>query len=245
MLLRIGMQKPLTSTTQHSSSTSRQTMLAVFSHCGSVYLTSASAVCSYGRSKMLLVPRSQSPRIAQLQHFLTLAATLTAQSSQWKSHPGLLLRRTLGLFYKHANITKLLVVFLQSILVVWSVSFQKCLLSQHLLWRLPKKVAFWIWSEWIMTRRLVVVSIIWKKRKATLNISAFSKGSNLSKTAVKCSRSIASVCIHVQRVFRAMKFFRILFGMILPPKLRFCLSQILRVVSMLSDLDKPLCYSQL
>ena len=51
-------------------------------------------------------------------------------------------------------------------------------------------------------------------KRAILNIPAFSKGSNLSlkKAAVRHSRSIASVRIHVERAIRRMKCFKILSG---------------------------------
>ena len=77
-------------------------------------------------------------------------------------------------------------------------------------------------------------------KKATSNIPAFSRGSNLSQKAVKRSRCIASVRIHVERAIRRMKCFRLLSG-IIPLKLRYHLSQITRIVSVLCNLQKPLC----
>jgi hypothetical protein len=78
------------------------------------------------------------------------------------------------------------------------------------------------------------------QKRATLNIPAYSKGKNLSQTALKRSRHIATVRIHVERAIRRMKCFKILSGVI-PMKVRFCLNQIITVVAVLSNFDKPLC----
>ncbi len=78
------------------------------------------------------------------------------------------------------------------------------------------------------------------KKRCTLNIPAFSHGRNLSHKAVRNSRRIASVRIHVERAIRRMKTFKILNG-IIPLKVRFCLNQILVIVSFLCNLQPRLC----
>ena len=60
-------------------------------------------------------------------------------------------------------------------------------------------------------------------KKASFNIFAFSHGKVLSAKAVKRSRRVASVRIHVERVIRRMKTFKIISG-IVPLKLRHCLN---------------------
>lgn len=76
-------------------------------------------------------------------------------------------------------------------------------------------------------------------KKATLNIPAFSHGKCLSSKAVKRSRSIASVRIHVERAIRRMKTFKILSG-IIPLKYRFLLHQITCIVAVLCNLQSCL-----
>ena len=74
---------------------------------------------------------------------------------------------------------------------------------------------------------------------ATLNIPSFTHGNRLSKKAVKRSRKIATVRIHVERAIRRMKTFRILCG-IIPIKLRFQLDQIITIVAVLCNLQNKL-----
>ena len=76
-------------------------------------------------------------------------------------------------------------------------------------------------------------------RKATLNIPAFSHGKRLSSSAVKRSRRIASVRIHVERVIGRMKAYRILGGVI-PLRLRYQLNQICIVVCALCNFQDRL-----
>lgn len=78
------------------------------------------------------------------------------------------------------------------------------------------------------------------QKGATLNIPAFRKGKNRSKKAVTRSRRIATVRIHVERAIRRMKCLKILSGVI-PMKVGFSLNQILTVVSVLANFDKPPC----
>lgn len=73
-------------------------------------------------------------------------------------------------------------------------------------------------------------------KKATLNIPAFTHGKCLSSKAIKRSRSIASVRIHVERAIRRMKTFKILSG-IIPLKFRFLLRQITTIVAVVSNLQ--------
>ncbi len=78
------------------------------------------------------------------------------------------------------------------------------------------------------------------KKKATLNIPAFSKGTQLSSKALNRSRKIASVRIHVERAIRQMKCFNIVKGTI-SNKLKPYLEQIVTVVSALNNFQKPIC----
>lgn len=73
-------------------------------------------------------------------------------------------------------------------------------------------------------------------KKATLNIPAFTHGKVLSSKAVKRSRQIAKVRIHVERAIHRMKTFRILSG-IIPLKFRFILHQLTKIVAVLCNLQ--------
>jgi len=76
-------------------------------------------------------------------------------------------------------------------------------------------------------------------KKATLNVPAFSHGKSLSQKAVRSSRKIAAVRIHVERAIRRMKSFKILTGVI-PLKLRFTLNQIILIIAVLCNFQKRL-----
>ena len=71
-------------------------------------------------------------------------------------------------------------------------------------------------------------------QKATLNIPAFTHGKVLSHKAVRRSKKIASVRIHVERTIQRMKTFKILSG-IIPLKFRFLLRQITTSVASLCN----------
>ena len=71
-------------------------------------------------------------------------------------------------------------------------------------------------------------------KKATLNIPSFSHGKKLSVKAVRRSRNIATVRIHVERAIRRMKTFKILSG-IIPLKLRYSLNQIVAALCNLQE----------
>ena len=76
-------------------------------------------------------------------------------------------------------------------------------------------------------------------RNAFLNIPAFSDGKQLTTRAVKKSRQIASVRIHVERAMERIKNFKIIQGVI-PLKLKNSLDQILTICAVLSNLQNPL-----
>ena len=69
---------------------------------------------------------------------------------------------------------------------------------------------------------------------ATLNIPSFTYGKRLKTKAIKRSRKLARVRIHVERAIRRMKTFRILSGVI-PIRLRFQLNQIITIVTVLCN----------
>ena len=77
------------------------------------------------------------------------------------------------------------------------------------------------------------------RKKATLNIPAFSHGKALGGKALKRSRKIASVRIHVERAIRRMKTFKIISG-IVALKLRHKLNQIMTIVAVLCNLQDRL-----
>ena len=77
------------------------------------------------------------------------------------------------------------------------------------------------------------------EKKATLNIPAFSHGKRLGSRAVKKSRNIASVRIHVERAIGRMKTFKILGGTI-PLRLRFQLNQLITIVCALCNMHDRL-----
>jgi hypothetical protein len=71
------------------------------------------------------------------------------------------------------------------------------------------------------------------------NIPAFSHGKVLSAKAVKRSRRVASVRIHIERAIRRMKTFKII-SEIVPLKLRHCLNQIITIIAVLCNLHERL-----
>ena len=77
------------------------------------------------------------------------------------------------------------------------------------------------------------------RRNAFLNIPAFSNGKQLAARAVKKSRQIASVRIHVERQMERIKNYKIIQG-IIPLKLKTSMDQILTVCAVLSNLQNPL-----
>ena len=76
-------------------------------------------------------------------------------------------------------------------------------------------------------------------KNAFLNIPAFSDGNQLSTRAVKKSRKIASVRIHVERAMERLKIFKIIQGVI-PLQLKNSVNQICVICAVLSNLQDPL-----
>ncbi|KAL9958144.1 hypothetical protein ACROYT_G035117 [Oculina patagonica] len=77
------------------------------------------------------------------------------------------------------------------------------------------------------------------RKKVSLNIPPLCKGKQLSKKAVKSTRAIASVRIHVERAIERLKDFRILQGNFLLPMLPIA-DNILNVCAALCNLLAPL-----
>lgn len=77
------------------------------------------------------------------------------------------------------------------------------------------------------------------QKQATLNIPAFTHGKSLSLKAVRRSRKIACVRIHVERAICRMKTFKIISG-IIPLKLRSHLNAITKVVAVMCNLQTRL-----
>ena len=76
-------------------------------------------------------------------------------------------------------------------------------------------------------------------KKCTLNIPAFSHGKALGAKALRQSRKIASIRIHVERAIHRIKTFKVLNG-IIPLKLRYLLDQIVTIVAVLCNLQERL-----
>ena len=77
------------------------------------------------------------------------------------------------------------------------------------------------------------------KRNATLNISPFAKGKQLSTKACTKTRQIASLRIHVERAIQRMKTFRLLQAVI-PISIAAVANQTVFVCAALCNLLKPL-----
>ena len=77
------------------------------------------------------------------------------------------------------------------------------------------------------------------KKKANLNLPAYSAGQALPKKAVVKSRKVASVRIHVERGMKRLKNFHILNGVI-PLQLKNSLDQIMTIFAVLGNLNDPL-----
>ena len=77
------------------------------------------------------------------------------------------------------------------------------------------------------------------KRNATLNISPFAKGKQLSTKAYTKTRQIASLRIHVERAIQRMKTFRLLQAVI-PISIAAVANQTVFVCAALCNLLKPL-----
>ena len=76
-------------------------------------------------------------------------------------------------------------------------------------------------------------------KHCTLNIPSFSHCKAMSSKALKRSRSIALVRIHVERAIRRMETYKVLAG-IIPLVLRFTLNQIVTIVAVLCNLQPKL-----
>ena len=77
------------------------------------------------------------------------------------------------------------------------------------------------------------------KRRATLNITPFSRGKQLSPKACTQTRHIAAVQIHVEKAIQRLKGFKILQG-VLPISLASVADQTVTVCAALCNLMKPL-----
>lgn len=142
--------------------------------------------------------------------------------------------------YKHTNTSKLLVAIMPSGAITYlsklhvgSVSDRYIVSKCGFLNRLEP-------GDDVMADRGFNIRDLILKKKATLNIPAFSRGAQLSSRSVKLSRKIASVRIHVERAIGRMKTFKIISGVI-RLKERFLLNQILTIVAVLCNLQKRLC----
>ena len=144
-------------------------------------------------------------------------------------------QRTTWSNYKHANTFKLLVgivptgtITFISKLYSGSISDQAIVNENGFLDKVEE-------GDDIMADRGFNIRHLLLPKKTSFNISAFSHGKVLSAKAVKRSRRVASVRIHVERAIRRMKTFKIISG-IVPLKLRHCLNQIITIIAVLCNL---------
>jgi hypothetical protein len=142
--------------------------------------------------------------------------------------------------YKHSNTGKILVAVMPSGAITYVSKVYVGSVSDKVIVQKSGFLQHVQQGDDIMADRGFNIRELLLKRKATLNIPAFSKGQVLSAKAVQRSRKIASVRIHVERAIGRMKTFKILRGVI-PCKMRFLINQMLTVISVLCNLQKRLC----
>ena len=141
--------------------------------------------------------------------------------------------------YKQANTFKLLVGIMPSGAITFlSKLYNGAISDQHIT---EKSGLLDLLEEGddVMADRGFNIRHLLLTKKCTLNIPSFSHGKVMSSKALKRSRKIAQVRIHVERAIRRMKTFKILSGTI-PLRLRYCLDQIITIVSVLCNLQKRL-----
>lgn len=141
--------------------------------------------------------------------------------------------------YKHANTFKLLVGIMPSGAILFMSKLYSGSISDQAIVKQSKFVDYREEGDDVMADRGFNICHLLLKKKATLNIPSFSYGKRLSAKAVKRSRKIAGVRIHVERAIGRMKTFRILSG-IIPIKLRFQLNQIITIIAALCNLQERL-----
>ena len=141
--------------------------------------------------------------------------------------------------YKSSNTFKLLVGIMPSGAITFLSKLYSGSISDQAIVKESKFVDFIEEGDDVMADRGFNIRHLLLKKKASLNIPAFSHGRCLSAKAAKRSRRIASVRIHVERAIGRMKTFRILSGVI-PIKLRFQLNQIITIISALCNLQDRL-----
>lgn len=141
--------------------------------------------------------------------------------------------------YKHANTFKLLVGIMPSGAITFLSKLYSGSISDQAIVKQSKFVDNIEEGDDVMADRGFNVRHLLLRKKATLNIPSFSFNKRLSAKAVKRSRRIASVRIHVERAICRMKTFRILSG-IIPIKLRFQLNQIITIIGALCNLQERL-----
>ena len=158
--------------------------------------------------------------------FVEKAFRPSAQRATWSS-------------YKHSNTFKLLVGIMPSGAITFvsklysgSISDQKIVEKSGMIDNLEN-------GDDVMADRGFNIRHLVLPKGATLNIPSFTYGKRLSTKAIKRSRKIARVRIHVERAIRRMKTFRILSGVI-PIRLRFQLNQIITIVTVLCNLQDRL-----
>ncbi len=142
--------------------------------------------------------------------------------------------------YKHHNTFKLLVGIMPTGVITFLSKLYTGSISDLHIVKKSKLLDLLESEDDVMADRGFNIRHLLLQKHSTLNIPAFSHGQNLSHKAVRHSRKVANVRIHVERAIRRIKTFKILNG-IIPLKLRFCLNQVLVIVSFLCNLQGRLC----
>lgn len=138
--------------------------------------------------------------------------------------------------YKHSNTLKQLIAITPSGAISFLSDVYSGSISDAAIVRESKFVDLVEETDDIMADRGFNIRHLLLPKKATLNIPAFTHGKVLSSKALKRSRGIAKVRIHVERAICRMKTFKILSG-IIPLKFRFILFQITKIVAVLCNLQ--------
>lgn len=155
------------------------------------------------------------------EYFVQKPLRPAAQKATWSS-------------YKHSNTLKQLIAITPSGAISFLSDVYSGSISDAAIVRESKFVDLVEENDDIMADRGFNIRHLLLPKKATLNIPAFTHGKVLSSKALKRSRSIAKVRIHVERAICRMKTFKILSG-IIPLKFRFILFQITKIVAVLCN----------
>lgn len=155
------------------------------------------------------------------EYFIQKPLRPTAQKATWSN-------------YKHSNTLKQLVAITPCGTISFLSNIYSGSISDVAIVSESKFVDLVEQGDDIMADRGFNIRHLLLPKRATLNIPPFTHGKVLSSKAVKRSRQIAKVRIHVERAIRRMKTYKILSGTI-PLKFRFILHQLTKIVAVLCN----------